>query len=227
MGASRRPILLLVLLAACLGIFFCLLSCSAPQNNYQDNHISDANVYDKEFSLEWPVPQPQNGPDSTAVNFTLLDCVASKKVPDGVPVDAFHLDPDDARLCGYSVDNQGALSEGFHYVCIRLNIDNPSDKELVMEYSAGAIVSGLDDVDESPASLASNRPVWYNLGIGKETSKSYWRGILKTEQSQEATVVYVVSDAVLQARQGPYLMIDSTKAKKAFRLNLENMKSAS
>lgn len=210
-----------VALALSCAISLCgLASCSAPPADVPTGQISAATVYDKQFSIAIPVMEPQSVMKQD-VNITLLGSSASKTVPDAVPNGALRLDPDDERVNGYGAGDNGTLSDGFHYVSIHLSISNPSDKNLVIFYNMGSIVSGSDAIDhDSSIAGVSMEPVWYTLIVGKEGTPNAYEGILKPHQTQDTTIVYVVNDKLLNAGDGPYLVIDTAIATKAFKLDL-------
>lgn len=179
--------------------------------------INSANVYEGSLSLEYRMGDPENG---TPLSISLLDYTLSKDVPSVIPGGRIDVDKSLSDSIGYSLDAAGELSEGFEYVTVHLEIENPSDKNMLMYYGLGSIVSVVEEIDDLSME-ASRRPVWHDRGIGKEGRKDYLIGTIKPHETQDIMFVYIVSEKLLQSDEGTYLLLDGGVDKKAFRLDFD------
>lgn len=209
--------------STCLVLALSLGGCAAGGQQTEASVDSDyqlingANVYEGSLSLEYRMGDPENG---TPLGITLTDYALSKKVPDIIPEGRIDVDEKMSDNIGYSLDDAGGLSEGFEYVTISLEIKNPSDKRMLMDYGLGSIVSVMDESADPPM-RASRRPVWHDHGIGREGRKDYLLGTIDPHETQDVTLAYIVSDKLLQSDEGTYLLLDGGVDKKAFRLDFD------
>ncbi len=179
--------------------------------------INSANVYEGSLSLEYRMGDPGG---ETSLDISLVDCALSKDVPSVIPGGYIDVDKKLSDQLGYSLGDASELSVGFEYATIRLEIENPSDKNMLMNYGFGSIISMIEDTADLSAE-ASRRPVWYDWGIGKEGGKDYLIGTIEPHETQDVVFVYIVSEKILQSDKGTYLLLDGGVDRKAFRLDFD------